>query len=560
MDGHPEVGADTLARALQLHRTTALRLFRTRVDNLARAFSHSSLRVPVSQELTESLEHDAERAADRRRAAPPAPRVGAAADQARLRPPPARQHAHAARARARLRRRAGAAARHRARARARQLAACRARLDPAAAVADRRLRLPPGRDRHPPGRGRRARGDGGDPARLRRRRRAAPAGAADGGAVQRAARDRVRPGRRGRRAAARARHGRVERRGLRPAGRARVRDLDDRAALRRARRDLARAARRGDRAADGAAVRDPRGARAGAGDDGRAVRVRALRRAPAHAGQPPDRDGRLLGLGQGHGLHRLLLGAAQRAGAAGGAGGRGRHPARALPRPRRLAVARRRAHLPRDPGPARGHRQRAHPDHRAGRDGLRALRRRRARRTLAGADRIAPCCSAQRAAEPAGRRTCGAPRWSGCRRARASATAGSSTTTPSSCASSAQVAPIAELSQLNLGSRPPSRKGAAGVESLRAIPWVFAWTQNRLLLPVLVRRRSGAGGRRPRAAARDVARLAVLPRPDRRRSRWRSSSPTSASPSATSRSSTRTSPSASGPTEGRVRQRRRPRA
>ena len=38
-------------------------------------------------------------------------------------------------------------------------------LDPAAAVAGRRLRLPPGRDRHPPGRGRRARGDGGDPAR-----------------------------------------------------------------------------------------------------------------------------------------------------------------------------------------------------------------------------------------------------------------------------------------------------------------------------------------------------------------------------------------------------------
>ena len=60
MDGHPEVGADTLARALQLHRTTALRLFRTRVDNLARAFSHSSLRVPVSEELDESLERDGE--------------------------------------------------------------------------------------------------------------------------------------------------------------------------------------------------------------------------------------------------------------------------------------------------------------------------------------------------------------------------------------------------------------------------------------------------------------------------------------------------------------------
>jgi phosphoenolpyruvate carboxylase len=47
-----------------------------------------------------------------------------------------------------------------------------------------------------------------------------------------------------------------------------------------------------------------------------------------------------------------------------------------------------------------------------------------------------------------------------------------------------QVTPIAELSRLNIGSRPPSRTGALdGVESLRAIPWVFAWTQNRVLLP-----------------------------------------------------------------------------
>ena len=59
MDGHPEVGADTLAAALQLHRFTALRLLRERVDRLARAFSHSSLRIPVSVELEESLAVDA---------------------------------------------------------------------------------------------------------------------------------------------------------------------------------------------------------------------------------------------------------------------------------------------------------------------------------------------------------------------------------------------------------------------------------------------------------------------------------------------------------------------
>jgi phosphoenolpyruvate carboxylase len=46
-----------------------------------------------------------------------------------------------------------------------------------------------------------------------------------------------------------------------------------------------------------------------------------------------------------------------------------------------------------------------------------------------------------------------------------------------------QITPISELGRLNIGSRPPSRGGQHSVESLRAIPWVFAWTQNRVLLP-----------------------------------------------------------------------------
>ncbi len=43
--------------------------------------------------------------------------------------------------------------------------------------------------------------------------------------------------------------------------------------------------------------------------------------------------------------------------------------------------------------------------------------------------------------------------------------------------------PETELGKLPLGSRPAKRKPTGGVESLRAIPWIFAWTQNRLMLP-----------------------------------------------------------------------------
>lgn len=46
-----------------------------------------------------------------------------------------------------------------------------------------------------------------------------------------------------------------------------------------------------------------------------------------------------------------------------------------------------------------------------------------------------------------------------------------------------QATPEQELAQLPLGSRPAKRKSSGGIESLRAIPWIFAWTQNRLVLP-----------------------------------------------------------------------------
>ncbi|MEI9401400.1 phosphoenolpyruvate carboxylase [Mesorhizobium argentiipisi] len=45
-----------------------------------------------------------------------------------------------------------------------------------------------------------------------------------------------------------------------------------------------------------------------------------------------------------------------------------------------------------------------------------------------------------------------------------------------------QASPVAELALLKMGSRPDRRFGTSGIADLRAIPWVFAWSQNRHLL------------------------------------------------------------------------------
>ncbi|MDI7775355.1 phosphoenolpyruvate carboxylase [Asticcacaulis sp. EMRT-3] len=45
------------------------------------------------------------------------------------------------------------------------------------------------------------------------------------------------------------------------------------------------------------------------------------------------------------------------------------------------------------------------------------------------------------------------------------------------------VTPVGEISDLKIGSRPASRTASGKIEDLRAIPWVFSWTQTRFMLP-----------------------------------------------------------------------------
>jgi phosphoenolpyruvate carboxylase len=46
-----------------------------------------------------------------------------------------------------------------------------------------------------------------------------------------------------------------------------------------------------------------------------------------------------------------------------------------------------------------------------------------------------------------------------------------------------QATPIDVIERMRIGSRPPARRQMQGIRDLRAIPWVFAWTQTRAILP-----------------------------------------------------------------------------
>ncbi len=72
--------------------------------------------------------------------------------------------------------------------------------------------------------------------------------------------------------------------------------------------------------------------------------------------------------------------------------------------------------------------------------------------------------------------------------------------------------PINEIAELNIGSRPASRKPSRRIEDLRAIPWVFSWSQSRVMLPGWYGFGAAVGAYRAR---RGDAGLALLRRMER---------------------------------------------
>ena len=46
-----------------------------------------------------------------------------------------------------------------------------------------------------------------------------------------------------------------------------------------------------------------------------------------------------------------------------------------------------------------------------------------------------------------------------------------------------EMTPLGEIAELNVGSRPAARSASGRIEDLRAIPWVFSWSQCRLMIP-----------------------------------------------------------------------------
>jgi phosphoenolpyruvate carboxylase len=69
-----------------------------------------------------------------------------------------------------------------------------------------------------------------------------------------------------------------------------------------------------------------------------------------------------------------------------------------------------------------------------------------------------------------------------------------------------EMTPLREIAELNVGSRPAARSASGRIEDLRAIPWVFSWSQCRLMIPGWY----GAGSAFDAWAGDDPSRLHML--------------------------------------------------
>ncbi len=159
------------------------------------------------------------------------------------------------------------------------------------------------------------------------------------------------------------------------------------------------------------------------------------------------------------------------------------HPAAHVPWPRRHRGARRRPELPGHPGAAARHGARADPPHRTGRGDRLQVRQPR--------DRPAQPRDAGRG--HAGGHAAAADQDGAARRSWLAAETLSQSSmaayralvyeTPGFTEYFFGSTPIREIAELNIGSRPASRKASQRIEDLRAIPWSFSWGQCRLTLP-----------------------------------------------------------------------------
>ncbi len=157
--------------------------------------------------------------------------------------------------------------------------------------------------------------------------------------------------------------------------------------------------------------------------------------------------------------------------------------------------------------------------HRAGRGGLRALRRHDARPAAPRAGRVGGAAHRHPERRRARRRGGCAVRRPGAQVARHRGVLSRTRRAPGFADFFAMASPLDLLADLRLGSRPSAAAGRSGrgLDDLRAIPWVFAWSMTRVNIPGGT---AWAEGSRPSVTTRCCARPTASGRCSRRSSTW----------------------------------------